>query len=154
VSGKRLGDSPTAASDPSAVRHVLRFEVTAETYALFREAMAELRRRSNASLDDDSALLEMARHVLVGPGDAGRSSYQIALSVCPACRGGRKVTNGQAVDVSREVVEMAHCDAQSLPTLDAGIASTAAGQHGASSRAEAHVGARATQCIPPALRRS
>src|SRR5262245_6034339 len=46
VAGRRLGDAPSAAPDLSAVRHVLRFEVAAETFALFREAMAELRRRS------------------------------------------------------------------------------------------------------------
>jgi hypothetical protein len=45
---------------------VLRFEVTAETYALFREALLELRRRSASAFDDDTALLELARCVLGG----------------------------------------------------------------------------------------
>ena len=56
VAGKHLGDSPDSPPDPSARRYVLRFEVTADTYALFREAIAELRRRSNGPLGDDSAL--------------------------------------------------------------------------------------------------
>jgi hypothetical protein len=50
----------------SARRHVLRFEVTPETLALWREAMDQLRRSSNCALDDDSALLLIARHVLGG----------------------------------------------------------------------------------------
>ena len=58
VAGKHLGDAPSDPPDPSALRHVLRFEVTAETFALVREAMAELRRRSDAALNDDAALLE------------------------------------------------------------------------------------------------
>ena len=51
--------------------------------------------RSNSSgatvappLDDDSTLMLMARHVLGGPADDGRASYQIALAVCPACSQG------------------------------------------------------------------
>jgi hypothetical protein len=118
VAGKRLGDAPSAPPDPAALRHVLRFEVTAETFALLREAMAELRRRSDASLDDDAALTEMARHVLVGPRDAGRSNYQIALSLCPGCSSARQVANGQLVSVGPEVLEKAECDAQHLPPLD------------------------------------
>src|SRR5262245_42186685 len=57
VAGKHPGDAPSAPPDPSLLRHVLRFEVTGETFALMREAMAELRRRSDAALNDDAALL-------------------------------------------------------------------------------------------------
>jgi len=79
-----------------AQRHVLRFEVCAETLAAFREARAELRRRSAASIDDEGLLLEMARLVLGGPRDDGRASYQISVSVCPDCERGRQqgATNG------------------------------------------------------------
>ena len=114
VAGRQLGDAPSTPPDPSALRHVLRFEVTAETYALFREAIAELRRRTDAALSDDAALLEMARHVLVGPGDEGRSSYQIGLSLCPGCSTAHQLANGQLVPVGPEVVEKAECDALSL----------------------------------------
>ena len=127
VSGKRPGDLPCAAPSPAAERRVLRFDVLAETYALVREALVELRRRSGMSLDDDAALLEMARcvlgspvlgsPVLGGPRDAGRSSYQIALRVCPECRSGHLRSNGELVRVAPEIVELAECDAQRVPTL-------------------------------------
>jgi hypothetical protein len=68
VEGKRPGDDPGASRPLLERRHVLRFEVEPETFALFREAMTELRRRTGSLLDDDSALLSMARHVLGGPG--------------------------------------------------------------------------------------
>src|SRR6185295_12650720 len=109
---------------------------------LFREALAELRRRSGTTCDDDGALLEMARLVLGGPRDDGRSSYQIALSVCPECGNGRQPTNGQVIAVAPEIVEMAQCDAQRIPSDRAA----------AHSEEPAHVGARAKQEIPPALR--
>jgi hypothetical protein len=86
VAGRRRGDPPTSASHPSERRHVLRFEVAPETFALFREAMAALRRSSDSALDDDAALLAMARLALGGPRDEGRSSYQIAITVCAECR--------------------------------------------------------------------
>jgi len=141
VAGRQPGDSPSTAPDPSAVRHGLCFDVNAETYALVREAIAELRRRSGVALDDDAALLEMARHVLVGPRDEGRSSYQIVLSVCPSCAAARQSANGRMVAVEPAVLEMASCDAQQLPANE-----NAAGH--------AHVGARAAQAVPPALRRA
>jgi hypothetical protein len=123
VAGKRPGDAPSARPDPRAVRYVLRFEVTAEAYALFREALLELRRRGSSCFDDDAALLEMARCVLGGPGrggstpgrEEGRSPYQIALSVCPECGSGRQPANGQLVTVAPEIVDMAECDAERRP---------------------------------------
>ena len=61
---------------------MLRFEVSADTYATFREAVTLLRREAGASLDDDATLLALARHVLGGPRDDGRASYQVVLRVC------------------------------------------------------------------------
>src|SRR5262245_101367 len=71
VAGKVLGDTPDAPYRPEARRHILRFEVAADTYATFRDAVAMLRREVGAFLDDDATLLALARHVLGGPRDAG-----------------------------------------------------------------------------------
>jgi len=64
VSGLRLGDGPGEPRDPSSSTHVLRFEVLAETLSTFREAMAKLSREFGGPMDDDAAILLMARHVL------------------------------------------------------------------------------------------
>jgi 5-methylcytosine-specific restriction endonuclease McrA len=144
LAGRHPGATPSDAPDPAAERHVLRFEVTAEAFALIREAMAELRRRSDAVLDNDAALIEMARHVLGGPRDEGRSSYQIALSLCPQCAHARQPANGQLVPVEPKTMERARCDAQHLPSLDGAIRT----------HASAHVDTRAKQDIPPAMRRA
>jgi hypothetical protein len=160
VAGKQPGDAPFTPSDPSARRHVLRFETTPDTYTLFRQAMAELRRRSGTSLDDDAVLLEMARCVLGGPTDEGRSSYQIALTICATCGVGRQDTSGDPVRVGAEIVEMANCDAQHIgytdlrPANDAGSRPPATDAN--TTNKDAHVGAvaRAKQAIPPALRRA
>jgi hypothetical protein len=110
VAGRRRGDAPSDKPDPRAVRYVLRFVVTAETYALFREALRELRRRSSSCFDDDAALLERARCILgaaLGERDEGRSSYQIAIRICPECGSGRQPANGQLVPVAPEIAAMA-----------------------------------------------
>jgi len=117
VASKTPGDSPDAPTRPmSEVQrpHVLRFEVAPDTFATFREATQQLRRRAGSHLDDDAVLLAMARHVLGGPGDEGRSSYQISLSVCPVCGGGAQTASGDLVPVDAAVLEMAACDAQHL----------------------------------------
>jgi 5-methylcytosine-specific restriction endonuclease McrA len=125
LAGKRSGDTPASAPDLSAQRHVLRFDVAAETFALFRDALSELRRRADAALDDDSALLEMARCVLGGPRDEGRASYQVVLSVCPECGSGQQHANGGLVPVGPEVTRMACCDAQHVGPIADGSSAPA-----------------------------
>jgi hypothetical protein len=140
VSGRKRGARPVDEADASERRHTLRFEVSAETFATFREAMRALRLKSPEPLDDDSALLLMAREMLGGPGDESKSSYQIALNICEQCGRGSQDARGEVIRVDDSVVEMAHCDAQHV---------------GRTTSHPTHVGAstRATQSIPPALRR-
>jgi hypothetical protein len=71
VSGRKPGDRPTDPASLEAKRHTLRFDVSAEVLATFRDAMAKLRRDTGGKLDDDDALLLMARQVLGGPTDSG-----------------------------------------------------------------------------------
>jgi 5-methylcytosine-specific restriction endonuclease McrA len=153
VAGKSPGDGPSSESQPEARRHVLRFEVAPETLALFREAMNKLR-RGGTPLDDDSALMLMARHVLGGPGDEGRASYQIALSVCPECSSGRQQASGELVPVGAEVVAMADCDGQHLGLIAPPVANRGSVANEGPVANDAHTGARAKQSVAPATRRA
>jgi RuvA, C-terminal domain len=143
VAGHEPGDQPGDLADPSLRRHVLRMEVSAETFATFREAMAKLRREAGESLEDDAALLLLARQALGGPSDEGRANYQVALTVCESCRRGWQQGLGEQVEVGAEVVEMARCDAQDVGHLGVEC-STHVGDSGS---------VRAHQDIPPAVRR-
>jgi hypothetical protein len=152
VSGHRPGSLPDDAPEPSAHRHVLRFEVSGEALATFREAMAKIRRDAGGPLDDDAALLLMARHVLSGPADAGRASYQVELSVCEHCQRAKQLGSGELLEVSPEVVAMARCDGQQVERAHVGekmpgsaVSDDPVGRKRAS---------RATQAVPPAMRRS
>jgi hypothetical protein len=117
VVGRDPGDRPDASTPARPRPRVLRFEVAPETFAAFREAMQRLRRSFGGSLDDDAALLSMARHVLGGPRDEGRSSYQISLNVCAACGSGAQLAGGELVPVGAEIVAMAKCDGQRIGQL-------------------------------------
>src|SRR3954464_14554447 len=146
VSGHRRGSRPGDVPDGSARRHVLRFEISGEALAGFREAMAKIRREAGEALDDDAAILLLSRSVLEGTRDEARSSYQVALTVCEHCRQGQQQGRGELVQVSQAAVDMADCDGQHIGQLETSV------------EARAHVGTvrkptRATQTIPPALRR-
>jgi len=112
VSGRKLGDDPDSPAGPA--RHVLRFEVSAETLATFRDAMAKLRRMASESLDDEAALLLLARHVLGASDDEGRSAYQVALTICERCERGFQQSQGELVELDAASLEMAECDAQRI----------------------------------------
>ena len=112
ISGRRRGSLPSDPADESARRHVLRFEVSGEVLATFRDAVAKLQRDAGGALDDDAALLLMSRQVLGGPVDEGRASYQVELTLCESCQRARQRGRGELFDVPTEVGEMARCDAQ------------------------------------------
>jgi hypothetical protein len=99
VAGHAPGDLPESPRNAERQRHVLRFEVTAETSASLREALAQVRRDAGGPLDDDAALLAVARRILNGPSDSGRASYQIALTVCQSCGRGWQQGRGEQVEV-------------------------------------------------------
>jgi len=114
VSGHRAGSKPSDEPNSALRRHAIRLEVSGETLASFRDAKAKLRRDAGGSLDDDALVLLFARQILGGPTDEGRASYQVSLSVCEHCRRGFQRGMGESVQVEREVVEMAECDAQHI----------------------------------------
>lgn len=175
VAGRERGGLPSDEPRPVERRHVLRFEVGADTLATFREAMTALHRDAGERLDDDSALLLMARCVLgrlpSNARDSGRAHYQLALTLCERCGRGFQEANGELVEVEPAVAEMVCCDAQHVgpiepltanPANDVEPANADATRKPANTTAETHVGVpsnegtkskRATQTFPPALRR-
>jgi hypothetical protein len=146
VSGHRPGSHPYDRGDTTAERHALRFEVSGLVLATFREALAKLRRDAGERLDDDDALLLMARHVLEGPTNASHSSYQMAITLCEQCQSGSAIAPGGSVPVQPPVVDMATCDAQSF---------TFSNEHDGNGDEPTHVGrpSRAQSSIAPSIRR-
>ncbi len=114
VAARLPGDRPRDRARHALVKHRLRFEVRAETMALFRDLQATVRRDLGGPVDDDTMLYEIARRALGGPGEAGRSSYQVALTRCAECGEASIDAGGRSHPVDRAVAEMAACDGQEL----------------------------------------
>jgi hypothetical protein len=154
VSGRRPGSLPDDAPQASTKRHVIRLEVSGEVLATFREAMAKVRRDAGEALDDDAAILLLARSALEGPRDHGRASYQVALTICERCARGKQQGRGELVEVTPEVVEMATCDGQNIGTVLPDAHVCAGSRVPSEAEVATHSSARATQTIPPAIRRA
>src|SRR6185436_13554939 len=107
VSMRRPGDRPRTRPDPTLARHRLRFEVRAETMALFRDLQAGVRADLGGDADDDALLFEIVRRALGGPGDDGRASYQVAVTRCPDCGRADIDAAGESHEVDPAVAEMA-----------------------------------------------
>ena len=162
VSGHRPGSLPDDLPDDELKRHVLHLELSATVMATFREAMAKMRKDAGESLNDDEAILLLCRIALEGPKDPGRANHQIGFVICESCRRAWQQGRGELIHVGPEVLAMAECDAQYIGRVDAHVG--APGDAGSPadvgalhhSTLPAHVGGtltRATQTIPPAIRR-
>jgi hypothetical protein len=133
VTGRKIGDRPTDRRHPELTKHALHFEVSPETFALFREAQMMVKRSAGEPLSEDETLRLIARAVLGGPKEVERAPYQIVIQKCGDCGRATQRGNGEEIPIDTTAVETAECDAQTI---------------------DLHApNARATQEIPPAIRR-
>jgi hypothetical protein len=148
VSGRARGDHPSGTPRPELQKHVLRFEVSAETLAAFRDAMLRLNQLSGEWLDDDSVLLMMARAALrpappaspLGDRDAadttggataadrtdaadalGRANYQVVVMVCERCKCAYQPAGADLVAIDAATLATACCDAQMIDLTHGGM---------------------------------
>jgi 5-methylcytosine-specific restriction endonuclease McrA len=110
--------------------------------------MRRINEQSGEKLDDDSALLLLARAALsasTGVEDAeslGRSSYQVVVFECHECKRAVQPAGADQVKIAAATMSAARCDAQQIDLT-----------HGAAARDEGAAPPRATQSVPPAIRR-
>jgi HNH endonuclease len=121
VADHRPGDRPDDPPDPSARTHVVRFELSAETFALLRQARTVLDDEHGTNLPEDAFIAAMCNAVLGGASQAeptGRAKFQIAMTVCERCRQGWQEGAGAQIAVAPAAVERALCDAQHIGSID------------------------------------
>src|SRR4029078_8111240 len=85
VAHPRPGDGPDDPPDPEPRTHVVRFELSAETYALLRQTRVVLDDEHGTNLLVVPLVTAMCSAVLDGaPSEepAGRAKFQIAMTVC------------------------------------------------------------------------
>ena len=150
VATRRPGDGPRDPDDPSRLSHRLAFAVRAETMALFRDLQTAVRGDLGGEVDDDTLLYEIARRALGGPSEAGRASYQVAVTRCADCGRASIDAAGQSHPVDRTVVEMAACDGQQLGAVGSAGTGESCGCNHDDHGSRPHVGAdEPTRAVAP-----
>src|ERR1043166_8980164 len=89
VADHHPGDRPDDPKDPAGRTHVGRFELSAETVALLRQARQVLDDEHGTNLSDDQLIAGLCHAVLDGAPASeptGRAKFQIAVTVCERCR--------------------------------------------------------------------
>jgi len=121
VADHRPGDGPTDPKDPTARTHVVRFELSAETFARLRQARQAVDDERGSRVSDDALVAALCEGALGAGEDGafdGRAKFQVAVSVCQRCRQGWQDGAGVTVAIEPAAVERALCDAQHIGSLD------------------------------------
>ena len=118
VNGHKPGDMPGDPADPDLRTFALRFELSPEHLALFRDARREVVRAAGHELSDEDALAAMCRSVFTRGTETAkptnRPPYQVLVTVCDRCQKGWQEGAGELIEVGRAVVAQAQCDADVL----------------------------------------
>ena len=137
VVGREKGSRPLDRPSAEPPRKLV-LEVSAPTWALFREAREAMTAERGGRVDDDEVVAAFAGAVLAGASrDEGRAAYQIALTICDRCQTVSQRAGADDVVVDEVALEVAQCDAQHVGRVD-------------------HAGemSKATQTVPPRTRRN
>jgi hypothetical protein len=124
VSGHRPGDEPDDPADPEVRTQVVRFELSAGTFAQLRQARGVLEEEHGSHLSDDQLVAALCDAVLDGASTTeptGRAKFQIAVTVCERCRQGWQDGAGAKIAIDAPAVERAMCDAQHIGSLDGDV---------------------------------
>ncbi|HEX2685604.1 MAG TPA: HNH endonuclease, partial [Kofleriaceae bacterium] len=121
VANHRPGDQPGDPPDPEARSHVVRFELSAETFACLRQARQVLDDEHGTGLPEDAFMAALCDAVLDSAPAAeptGRAKFQIAVTLCRHCRQGWQEGAGAQIAIDSAAVDRALCDAQHIGSID------------------------------------
>jgi hypothetical protein len=127
VAGRKKGDRPEDAPDPALVKHRVVLELDGERFAIWRHLQAVVDQLFDEKLDDKRLVAVLGDRVLrelgAGPGSSGRRSEAISraaidpqfliqkVSSCSGCDRVWQDAGGVRVEVGRNVLERAECNA-------------------------------------------
>jgi hypothetical protein len=123
VADHRPGDHPDDPVDPEVRTRVVRWELSAETFALLRQTRGVLDDERGRHQSDDELVAALCGAVLDGTAaiePTGRAKFQIAMVVCERCRQGWQEGAGARIAVGAASVERAMCDAQHIGSIEGG----------------------------------
>jgi hypothetical protein len=115
VSGHRKGDLPDDPTESDLRTFAVRFDLSPEHLALFRDARRAVVDEAGHELTGEEVLAAMCRAALSrGPAAEARTRppYQVFVTVCEQCDRGWQEGAGERFAVAPAVVEQARCDAE------------------------------------------
>jgi hypothetical protein len=121
VADHRPGDGPEDPPEPTARTHTVRFELSAETFALLRQTRTVIDDEHGQNLSEDQFVAALCHAILEGvptTESTGRAKFQIATTVCMRCRQGWQDGAGAKIAIGPAAVERAMCDAQHIGSID------------------------------------
>jgi hypothetical protein len=119
VSGHKKGDGPEDDKDPTLVKRTASFELSPEVFALLRQTRAAISDERGAHVEDADFIEAVCRFYLAGGASKSKSpAYRVNVTKCPDCRRGWQDGAGVRVELGKEALERAECDAE-VVDLDA-----------------------------------
>jgi len=120
VAGLKPGDEPGARPDPRRIKKHLTIEVSAETYAMWRQARAALDAAASERLSDDAFVRALCLRTTDAPPTAEvvpAPRTQTAVTTCRACRQSA-IEAGDALPIDAATAAHLTCDAVHIGDLE------------------------------------
>jgi hypothetical protein len=120
VAGLKRGDQPDDRPDPRLIKKRVVIEVSAETYATWRQTRTALEGESNERLSDDAFLQMLCRRATepTTTDDVARPMVQTAVTTCKACKQSTIAAGGEALPIDVATAARLFCDSQHIGDLE------------------------------------
>ena len=120
VAGLRLGDPPDAAPDPHLIKKRVTLEVSAETYAAWRELRIALDDERGARLSDDELLQAVGRRLTetCESTSVPPPAVQTAVTTCKTCKQSFIECAGESLPIDLATAARLICDAEHIGDLE------------------------------------
>lgn len=130
VSQRAEGDLPDSPKRPELQKFIVRLELNAAEYALWRQARQQIQEESDKRLEEHEVFAAMCAQAIEGPRTCadtdskktetrrGRAKYQIAITICKLCKQGWQHAGGRLIAIEPSDIARAQCDAQRIGSLD------------------------------------
>lgn len=152
--GKGKGDLPGDPVDPQKVRYRIVLEVSAEEYAMHKQARIAVADQHEGPCGDGDFVRAYAAAVMspAPVGDAPpRPAYQLAATKCSTCKAGHIVAAGMEVPITPAQLALIECDHEYIGDLELDAIERVTSAIPASIRRKVHVRDKC-RCVVPGCR--
>lgn len=118
VSGLRPGARPQDPRDPLLQRRRVVLDLPPETYALLRDAFAQVREVHGPATTDAELTRIIAETILGHAKPPEKPSYQIAVALCADCQRTLHHAGGETIEVDPAIGACATCDGEVVGLTD------------------------------------